>query len=148
MNAMPEPDSVGVPKSPRSALQEIRAGLIFLTFFTLCVLVLRYIGLSDTFFTDPRYLRERSDNLIKAGDAVNHGDFDEAEEILKRLIEKQPNFGLAHYRLGCVYLQKDRLDEALVHFEKAALYMPDSDGAIAKGIELVKARQAARKVSR
>jgi tetratricopeptide (TPR) repeat protein len=45
--------------------------------------------------------------------------YDEAQEQLKKTIEMDPNFGLAHYYLGILYTNKGMYREAIPEFEMA-----------------------------
>jgi TolB-like protein/Tfp pilus assembly protein PilF/tRNA A-37 threonylcarbamoyl transferase component Bud32 len=44
--------------------------------------------------------------------------YDIALEALQKTIEMDPNFSLAHFYLGCTYLQKSMHEDALVEFQK------------------------------
>lgn len=53
------------------------------------------------------------------------GRYDEAEEILLRIVEERPSFADAHFQLGWIDLQRKQYKEALEHFNKAKEWMPD-----------------------
>ena len=46
------------------------------------------------------------------------GHFDQSVEQLRKTLEMDPNFILAHHRLGMFYEQKGRYDEAIAEFKQ------------------------------
>ncbi len=53
-------------------------------------------------------------------------DMDKAEKILKKVLELNPDFGLAHKDLGVLYLSKRLFDYAQDEFTKALEFAPDN----------------------
>jgi tetratricopeptide (TPR) repeat protein len=73
--------------------------------------------------TMPAWSKDNID-LSNVRKAIRSADFAEAESILLKLIKKQPHFGEAHCMLGRLYLQQDRLDDAMRHYRIAHEYLP------------------------
>ena len=78
-------------------------------------------------------------DIYTADNRMEEGNFDQAEEILIQILEKQPNFGPANQMLGFLYLQQDKLDQALTFYKKALPYSPDSE-KIENAIKLINER--------
>ena len=72
--------------------------------------------ITDALLIDPRH----TPTLNQLGMLLRRqGKFGEAEAAYLRAIEANPDYALAHYNLGVLYeLYLQRLDDALVHFEK------------------------------
>lgn len=96
-------------------------------FYAFRVIVLDYIsGANDI-------------DVYAARQQMEAGDFERAEEILKIILEKQPNLSSANKMLGFLYLQQDEHDNALTYYYKALQYSPESED-IENAIALIKAR--------
>jgi tetratricopeptide (TPR) repeat protein len=54
------------------------------------------------------------------------GMLDEAVEVLKKGLEKQPGYMSARVSLGKIYLEKGQMDEARVEFENVVKLIPDN----------------------
>lgn len=77
--------------------------------------------------------RDRQALLDRGAAAGQRGDLDEAEAAFRRLVEANPNDGLAHFNLGSVFIDRanatmssgdeeragQQASQALVHFERA-----------------------------
>ena len=72
--------------------------------------------ITDALLIDPRH----TPTLNQLGMLLRRqGKFSEAEAAYRRAIDANPDYALAHYNLGVLYeLYLQRLDDALVHFEK------------------------------
>ena len=72
--------------------------------------------ITDALLIDPRH----TPTLNQLGMLLRRqGKFSEAEAAYLRAIEADPDYALAHYNLGVLYeLYLQRLDDALLHFEK------------------------------
>ena len=53
---------------------------------------------------------------------IGSGEFMEAKKALSFILHKQPNYSTARELLGYIYLQEDKLEEALVQYQKALPY--------------------------
>lgn len=78
-------------------------------------------------------------DIYTAENRMEEGNFSQAEEILNQILDKQPNFAPANRLLGFLYLQQDKLDQALIFYKKALPYSPDSK-TIENAIELINKR--------
>lgn len=115
--------------------------LIILGCWVVGFVAFRFIIIEGTIFDQnfkPAWMQP-SDDLFDVRKALDKADFNEAERILGKLLERQPRYGAAHERLGYVLLQKDQLEEALQHYRLAADYQPDK-GEIASAIAIIKRR--------
>jgi tetratricopeptide (TPR) repeat protein len=71
-------------------------------------------------------------------DALTEGDRgDEAADLLKRLLESNPNSSLCHFNVGSVYARQKRFEEAAAEFEEAYRLDSSNDDAL---ISAAKAR--------
>ena len=95
--------------------------------------------------TTPRWSDDGID-IYSAREAARSAEFPRAESILKELIHKEPRFGEAHRMLGHIYLQQDRLDVALQHYQIARQYLPGEDEPAA-AIELITDRMSQQKAA-
>ncbi len=57
--------------------------------------------------------------------------YDEAIEQYSQALEMEPQFGAAHYFLGCAYEQKDMGEEAIRHLQKAVVLFGGSPNRVA-----------------
>ena len=60
----------------------------------------------------------------KAYGLIHEGKFGDAEPLLRRAIEEDPNYGPAHNNLGIIYYHNERLYEAAWEFQNAIKLMP------------------------
>jgi Flp pilus assembly protein TadD len=60
----------------------------------------------------------------QAADAIDRGELDHAEELLRRALSHDLYFGPAHNNLGVVFLERRKLYEAANEFEWARKLMP------------------------
>lgn len=117
--------------------------VLILLCFILGFVAFRYIIISGTLLdpkVEPRWTKE-NDDLLGVRKAMERGDPNEAERVLRKLLEHQPHYGAAHERLGYVLLQKHQLKEALEHYQIAGGYHPDH-GEITRAIAIIKRRLA------
>jgi arylsulfatase A-like enzyme/Tfp pilus assembly protein PilF len=56
------------------------------------------------------------------------GEYDQAEEILLRIVDERPSFADAHFQLGWINMQRKKYEDALQYFNKAKEWMPDMPG--------------------
>lgn len=70
---------------------------------------------------------------------IGAGEFEEAKKTLKLILNKQPNYSTVHELLGYIYLQEDKLEQALSHYQKAQTYSVDTN-RINSTIVLIKQR--------
>ena len=76
----------------------------------------------------------------QAADAIERGELDEAESLLRRAISHDLYFGPAHNNLGVVFLERGQLYEAANEFEWARKLMPsEPDPRVNLGICLERA---------
>jgi len=76
----------------------------------------------------------------QAADAIDRGELDHAEELLRRALAHDLYFGPAHNNLGVVFLERDQLYEAANEFEWARKLMPsEPDPRVNLGICLERA---------
>ena len=54
------------------------------------------------------------------------GDLEGAAERCQKALELNPNHAIANFSLGQIYEQMDRLDDAIVHYRRAAASDPDN----------------------
>jgi len=95
--------------------------------------------------TLPAWSKDNID-LNNARNAIHSADFAKAESILQQLINKQPKFGEAHRMLGRIYLQQDRLDDAMRHYRIAREYLPGEHEAIT-AIEIIEEKRMGQQKS-
>lgn len=69
---------------------------------------------------DPDKLSDLSRALMMTG------DFQGAAERCQKALELNPNHAIANFNLGQIYEQMDRLDDAIVHYRRAAAADPDN----------------------
>lgn len=60
----------------------------------------------------------------KAASLLRHGDYGQAEELLRQAVELTPSSASAHTNLGIIYLRRKELGQAAASFEKAAKAAP------------------------
>ena len=82
-------------------------------------------------------------DIYTAHQQMGEGNFAAAEDILKQVLAKQPNYSQANKIMGFLYLQQDDLEKALSFYEKALLYSPDNE-EINSAIALIKRRMNSR----
>jgi Flp pilus assembly protein TadD len=76
----------------------------------------------------------------QAADAIERGELDEAESLLRRALSHDLYFGPAHNNLGVVFLERGQLYEAANEFEWARKLMPsEPDPRVNLGICLERA---------
>lgn len=76
------------------------------------------------------YASEYSDGANQARNLFNHGKFDDAYAIADKLKRKNPQFGLAHFLLGTIEIQRGNIikgEESLEH--AISLELTDEDRA-------------------
>jgi len=74
----------------------------------------------------PRDRIEEFEMLAMGLGALRSGEFDLAESLLKRFLERQPDSPLGMENLGAVYLAREQYDEALVYLHKSLDMRPES----------------------
>ncbi|AFZ28900.1 Tetratricopeptide TPR_1 repeat-containing protein [Gloeocapsa sp. PCC 7428] len=84
---------------------------------------------------------EERTRFIQAADALSSQEkFTEAEEILRKLIERYPKYAVAHYKLGNVLFRQEKAEEAIAAYQQAIEH--NSRYALAyNAIGMVRARQ-------
>ncbi|PPS39864.1 tetratricopeptide repeat protein [Chroococcidiopsis sp. TS-821] len=84
---------------------------------------------------------EERTRFIQAADALSSQEkFTEAEEILRKLIERYPKYAVGHYKLGNVLFRQNKAEEAIAAYQQAIKH--NSRYALAyNAIGIVRARQ-------
>ncbi len=73
-------------------------------------------------------------DLTQGSDAFRAGNYDQAVESFKRVVEKYPSNYEGFYNLGLTYMNKKEVDPAIAALEKATELKPDSlDSVFALG---------------
>jgi len=63
---------------------------------------------------------EERTRFIQAADALySQAKFTEAEELLRKLIERYPKYAVAHYKLGNVLFRQEKAEEAIAAYQQA-----------------------------
>jgi tetratricopeptide (TPR) repeat protein len=65
------------------------------------------------------------DELRTADDRIAHQDWTTAEQLLKKALKKQPTNALLHFRIGLMFRDQGRWDEAIESFSSATRLLPD-----------------------
>ncbi len=60
--------------------------------------------------------------LEKAHDEFNRSNYNESEEICKKILRTNPNNSVALRGLGCIYQAKQEYQKALEYYQKALVY--------------------------
>lgn len=72
--------------------------------------------------------RPNSYNYMRAEEAVNNGNLDEALDYLQKELADNPKNGYAYFRTAWIFLQKGENGNALSNVEKALKFLPKKDG--------------------
>ena len=72
--------------------------------------------------------RPDSYNYMRAEEAVNNGNLDEALDYLQKELADNPKNGYAYFRTAWIYLQKGENGNALSFVDKALKFLPKKDG--------------------
>lgn len=72
--------------------------------------------------------RPNSYNYMRAEEAVNNGNLDEALDYLQKELADNPKNGYAYFRTAWIYLQKGENGNALSFVDKAIKFLPKKDG--------------------
>lgn len=72
--------------------------------------------------------RPNSYNYMRAEEAVNNGNLDEALDYLQKELADNPKNGYAYFRTAWIYLQKGENGNALSFVDKALKFLPKKDG--------------------
>ena len=72
--------------------------------------------------------RPTSFNYLRAEEAVDNGDVEEALQYLQKELADNPKNGYAYFRMAWIFLQKDENGQALTNIEKALKLLPKKDG--------------------
>jgi tetratricopeptide (TPR) repeat protein len=105
-----------------------------------CVLAACTLAQSQTI----RHYKERVDNtppeIAQAEDAIQKGDFANAESLLKKAIDKDPNNFQAWFDLGFTLNRLGRADESIAAYRKSVAAKPDVfESNLNLGLMLVRA---------
>ncbi len=73
--------------------------------------------------------KQAQEEFSEAREKIAQGDFDGAIEILKKMIDSNPDDANAHYLLGICYQRKKQFPESVLEFEKTAELSPSFSGA-------------------
>ena len=68
-------------------------------------------------------------DLTRASELMNQNKYLEAQQVLQKILEVEPDSAEAHARLGFVYLKLQKPDEAQSEFQRASEIDPKSDEA-------------------
>ena len=71
--------------------------------------------------------RPTSFNYLRAEEAVDNGDVEEALQYLQKELADNPKNGYAYFRMAWIFLQKDENGQALTNIEKALKLLPKKD---------------------
>ena len=70
------------------------------------------------------------------------GNFAEAEKLLNRALESQPDDPEVHYSMGMLYARQDKFDQAMAYLEKSVELRPDYPDALNNlGVLLVREKR-------
>lgn len=72
--------------------------------------------------------RPDSFNYLRAEEAIENGDYDEALQYLQKELAENPKNGYAHFRVAWIYLNKNENGQALSSVDKALKFLPKKDG--------------------
>lgn len=72
--------------------------------------------------------RPNSYNYMRAEEAVNNGNLDEALDYLQKELADNPKNGYAYFRTAWIFLQKGENGNALSFVDKAIKFLPKKDG--------------------
>jgi Flp pilus assembly protein TadD len=108
-----------------------------------CVLAACTLVLSQTHAT-VRHYKERVDDtppeIAQAEDAIQKGDFADAESLLKKALDKDPNNFQAWFDLGFTLNRLGRADESIAAYRKSVAAKPDVfESNLNLGLMLVRA---------
>jgi Flp pilus assembly protein TadD len=84
-----------------------------------------------TGFQDPALLTVLGAALLRSGITPGQPEFSEAQSALERSVAERPNDAASQISLGEIYLQAGRLDDAIVHLEKARQMKPNQPAVYA-----------------
>jgi tetratricopeptide (TPR) repeat protein len=125
--------------TPRKIPYMLEVIFTWSTIILITIFGLKWSFKDTVFESDLAPYTKHQDNIFRANRLVESGQFDQAIAMLEIILDKEPNYGEANYLIAYVYLQQDKLDLALKHFEVASKYHPDV-GQTASGIAIVKAK--------
>ncbi len=77
-------------------------------------------------FENPALLTLLGEALIRSGASPGQPDFAEAQALLENAVSRQPNDAASQITLGCLDLAADRLENAILHLQKARHLEPDN----------------------
>ncbi|HBL10310.1 MAG TPA: peptidase S1, partial [Cyanobacteria bacterium UBA11162] len=76
--------------------------------------------------TPPVVVAQTVEQLIQQGEAaINAGNYNEAEALIRRVIESDPNNARAYNFLGIVLVEQEKLEEAVASFQTAIQLNPN-----------------------
>jgi predicted Zn-dependent protease len=82
-------------------------------------------------FQDPVLLTVLGAGLLRSGITPGQSEFTEAQSALEKSVAERPNDAASQIVLGEIYLQAGRLDDAILHLEKARQMKPNQPAVYA-----------------
>ncbi len=99
--------------------------IIVLMTFTICISSVSVLPV----LINAQESEEAKSQLNRAMSLIEKGRFDEAIDQFLKIVEKNPNYGLAYSNLGAVYYKRGKLDKAIEASRKAIEINPNDKAA-------------------
>jgi tetratricopeptide (TPR) repeat protein len=127
---------IGVRAQNLAAISSVQIGITI----GLALLLMLAIDVEDRYYSTDiafysyAYSRMGNDDEVIGMDYANalaeHGDFDQAAQLYRKLIQSQPEMWTAYFNLGYMYYRQGNLDSAAQFLSKAAAGSPTNGGAV------------------
>jgi tetratricopeptide (TPR) repeat protein len=93
------------------------------------LLIFGFVVLAVPAETEKKVLKKAGKLMVKALEAINQKQPDQAIDLLKQVVALTPNNAVVHHNLGVLYFEKGMADEAIGEFEAALRLQDDYQNA-------------------